>query len=386
MSGIVCPDHNYDMLKSVAVAVFLCAGVMVSYTSAFAADAVAADVEPSKFAASAVAKTGESAGPEAGKKSIKTANPKKPRKKQSEPVFATVNGMPITVREYEALFALVKQQRYYHGEVPEGQVKALRKEVTDELVDRLLFVGEAKRRGIKPDPKVIEQVVAEYDARYGSDPKWVEERERFLPELELQVGRRSMIEQLEVAIREVPRPTPAEVHAYYKKKSELFTEPEKPRLSVILLRVDPSSSRDVWTKAQEEAKGIYDRIKNGADFAEEARLHSAHESAANGGDMGYLHGGMLSEGLDDKLKKLKIGEVSEPIRLLEGISLYRIEDRIPAKEQEFSIVEKRAEELLIRDRTEQARVDIMRRLRTSAKIKYFDTSASGGAGKFPNNK
>ena len=366
-------------------------GIMVNCASAFAANDLVADAKTSTtISATTQAETSPAAGNTQtsgiAKKSQKKAKPKKSGKTQSEPIFAKVNGKPIPVREYDALYALVIQQRFYHGTIPEGQAEVVRKEVTDELVDRELLVGEAERRGIVPDPAKFEQVLADYDARYINDPAWQEERKRFLPELKEQVGRHSMVEQLEKAMRNVPQPKAEEVRAYYEQKPELFTEPENPRLSIILLKVDPSSPQEEWKKAQEEAQGIYVRTKGGADFAKEARLHSAHDSAANGGDMGYLHGGMLSEGLQEKIDKLQVGEISEPIRLLEGISLYRLEDRIPAKLQQFSAVEERAQGLLERDRMDQARVETIRRLRATAKIKFSSPSASGDAGKLPKKK
>lgn len=361
-------------------AVTLCLGIAVGNTSAFAGDVAASAVAKTEQAA--VVGADQPAG--ATKKRIKPAKSKKSRKAKSEPIFATVNGKPIAMREYNASYDAELKRRFYHGQVPEGQAEVVSKEVGDELINRELLVKEAERRRFVPDPAKFERVLADYDARYGAEPDWPQRREQFLPQLKVQVARHSMVEQLEGVILNVPPPALEDVRAYFEGKPELFTEPDKPRLSVILLKVDPSSPQEAWDKAREEAQGIYDRIKDGADFANEAHLHSKHASAANGGDMGYLHGGMLSEGLERRLEKLEVGELSEPIKMLEGFALYRVEERVPGKLQEFSAVENRARELLERDLKTRAWVDTLSRLRAAAKIKYFAAAAS--TGKLPQKK
>lgn len=367
--------------------VTLCLGIVIGNTSAFAGDAAAS--APAKTENTAVAEADQPAGTTKTRvkpaKAAKPAKSKKSGKVKSEPIFATVNGTPITMRVYDALYAAEITKRFYHGLVPEGQAEVVSKEVGDELINQELLVKEAKRRGIVPDPAKFERVLADYDARYGAEPDWPQRREQFLPQLKVQVARHSMVEQLEGVILDVPTPAPEAVRTYYEGKPELFTEPDKPHLSIIQLTVDPSSPQEAWDKAREKAQEIYDRIKNGADFAKEARLHSTHASAANGGDMGYLHGGMLSEGLERRLEKLEVGEVSEPMKMLEGISLIRIEDRVPGKLQEFSAVESRARELLERDQKTRAWVDTLSRLRAAAKIKYF-SGAAASTGKLPQKK
>ena len=300
---------------------------------------------------------------------------------KGERLFATVNGKPVTVKEYNEIYAATLRQQFYHGTIPDGQAEAVREEVTGSLIDRELLVYEAERRGIRPDTAKIEQVLASYDARYGTESDWQKQREQMLPELKAQVARHSMVEQLEKAVRDMPQPTTNEARVFYEQRPELFTEPEKLHLSVILLKVDPSSPIEIWNKAREEMQGIYTRIKGGADFAKEARLYSSHESAANGGDMGYLHGGMLVGGLQGKVDKLQVGEVSESIRMMEGYALYRIDGRIPAKLQDFSAVEKRVQELLKRDWADQAHIDMVMRLRASAEIKYFAPDIVSGKAK-----
>lgn len=306
------------------------------------------------------------------------AHPSEAAPGPAEQVYAIVNGKSITVDEYRKLLAATMRQRFYHGNAPESQAEAVRKEVSDLLIERALLVEEADRRGIKPDTAMVEQAVADADARYANVPRWQQQREQLLPELKKQVAQQSQIDQIEKAVRDIPPPADDEVHAYYKQKPELFTEPENLRLSVILLKVDPSSPKELWDKALEDAQAIYSRIKGGADFAEEARLHSTDHTASNGGDLGYVHRGMLPEALEGKIDKFEVGVVSEPITVLEGVSLFRVEERIAPKLREFPEVASRAQELLRREQQDQAWRETINRLRETANIQILMSITGDG--------
>ncbi len=293
----------------------------------------------------------------------------------AEPIYAVVNGSPITVREYQEQLAETMRVRYYHGTIPEGMAEGLYKDVADLVIDRALLVDEAKKRGIKPDPGKFEKHLADLDSRYATEPEWQERRAEWVPRIKSNLDRQSMVEQLEKAVRDVPHPTADEVRNFYDKNPDLFTEPERLRLSIILLKVDPGAAKKDWDQAREEAQKILDRIKNGADFAEQARLYSQHDSAAKGGDMGYLHGGMLPRGMEDKIGMYQEGIVNEPVTTLEGIVLSRIENRVPAKLREFKSVEQRARDLLIRKRADDAWQGTLSQLRAAAKIRIVTPQA-----------
>lgn len=286
-------------------------------------------------------------------------------------VVAIVNGKSISAQEYETLFAATIRERFYHGKIPEGETEKVRKEALDQLIERVLMEQEAEKRGLKPDQAKLEAAVASYEARYGGSAMWQQQRERLLPDLRAQLSRMDVVEQMEYSLRKVSERTAEEVRAYYDQHPENFTEPEKLHLSTILLRVDPSAPKIIWDKAREEAQGIYKRIKAGADFAELAKLHSNDDSSIRGGDLGYLHRGMLPEALQAQVDSFKQGVVAEPITLLEGIALFRLDGRVPPKLRDFKDVEQRAGELCQRDRETRARGVAIARLRKDAKIEIL---------------
>lgn len=268
-------------------------------------------------------------------------------------VFARVAGTVITQEEYDAAFNAAARGKFYHGKPPENEVAALQREVGEQLVARVLLVREAKQRGLRPDAGEIQKTLQAYEQRYANSEQWKKSKAQMLPRLTARLEEESLLDQLEKIVRAVPAPALNEVKAYYAAHQDKFTEPEQLRVSVILLKVDPSSPSAAWVKANEEAAGLVKKLQAGADFAATARLHSADASAQQGGDMGYLHKGMLPDGTEAVLKAMKVGDISNPVQLLEGIAVFRLADRKAAKLNGFERVQARAQGLLQREKSDQ---------------------------------
>ena len=295
-----------------------------------------------------------------------------PRKDVHDRIFAVINGRSIPTSEYEAAFTTLVRQRFYHGQIPEADLVAVREEIKSKLVQRVVLLEEAARRKIVPDDKNIDETLAGYEKRYTNSPQWQQNRELVLPELRKQLAEQSLIAQLDQQVRDLPKPSDADVRAYYDKSPELFTEPEKLHLSVILLAVDPSAPATAWQATREEARAIYGRLQNGANFEEAARLHSS-AYAEKSGDLGYLHRGMLPESIQQKIDSFEIGKINEPMDTLEGVAIFRLVDRRPANKRDFSDVAQRARELLVRERQDAAWKALIDRLVAKADVKFMHT-------------
>ena len=285
--------------------------------------------------------------------------------------FASVNGATISVAEFESALAGAVRQKFYHREVPEAKMDEFRREVAQSLIDRILLQAEARRRGMVPDAEKVRAEIAQYDSRYAQSERWKQNRASLLPGLERMLGEREVLERLQATVREPApgMPTDEALLAYYESHAALFTEPEQARLAVILLKVDPSAPSAAWAAAIEEAQAIRARVLAGADFGEAARMHSSDASAQAGGDLGYLHQGMMPEPLFDKLGTMKPGDVSEPVRLLEGVALFRLVDRRAPRLRGFADVKERAAQLWRRDEGERRWSEFMAGLRASASIR-----------------
>ena len=264
--------------------------------------------------------------------------------------IAIVGGERISITYYISAVRKGVREKFYHGKTPEAEIKKYRKEVAEQLVSRLLSIQEAKRRGIKPDSAAVKKGLEAFDQKFKDDPKWPEARERVLKQLKEKLQGDSLAELLEKQARSVSAPNKSELRHYYETHMDLFTTPARERVSLILLKVDPSSGSKVWEQASKEANNILKKINKGADFADMARIHSGDVSAQNGGDMGYAHSGMLGDIAQKVLDLMEPGEVSSPVILLEGVSLFRLESRVKSVLNPLQSVKERASILYQLDR------------------------------------
>lgn len=289
----------------------------------------------------------------------------------STPIFANVNGKQISVEEFANAYSTYLRETFYHRKPPQDGLEAALKTVADQLIENVLLREEVARRKIEPDAEAVEKQIVAYENRYATSPMWQQNRATLLPGLRERIADKSRLEMLEKAVRALPVPTEEEVKQFYASRPELFTEPEKLRLHTILLHIEPSSPGSAWESAREEAAGIAKRLRRGADFAEAARMHSRDVSAPNGGDMGYLHRGMIPEALQGRIDDMKPGDISDPIDVLEGVAIFRFDERVAAKLRAFPDVAARAGALLLRERQDKAWQAYRDHLRAAAKVEII---------------
>lgn len=273
---------------------------------------------------------------------------------KAAPVFATVGNVTITWAEFRAAYSSQARNRFFHGKPDDDALAAFQREVGNKLVNDILLTQEAKRRKLKPDPAAVDQELQKYDRHYANDPNWPKARKRVLPIITKKLQDENIRYQLETLVRNVPPPTTKQLQEYFAAHPDKFTSPPQPKISVILIRVDPSSTDEEWRKATEEADGLVKRLRAGEDFATLARDYSGDVTAEDGGDMGYLHTGMLPGLPEQTVSKLQPGETSDPIRLLEGVAIFRLTDRIQPPPLNFEASQHRAKDLWLTEQSDIA--------------------------------
>ncbi len=105
-----------------------------------------------------------------------------------------------------------------------------------------------------------------------------------------------------------------DVDTYLQRITENADKPER-RLAEIFLAVDNPEEDGAVAR---QARALYEQLKQGANFPEMARQFSHAATAATGGDIGWVREGLLDPEIDRVLKKLNVGQVSAPIRTVQG--------------------------------------------------------------------
>ena len=127
----------------------------------------------------------------------------------------------------------------------------------------------------------------------------------------------------------------------------------------ILVRINEVVSE---AEARRKLEAVRERIANGGDFAEQARLYSQDGSAAKGGELGWLNPGDTVPEFERAMDGLKINEVSQVVQSPFGMHLIQVLER---RERDVSAERQRAvaRQALRERKLDDAYQDWLRQLR-----------------------
>jgi peptidyl-prolyl cis-trans isomerase SurA len=139
---------------------------------------------------------------------------------------------------------------------------------------------------------------------------------------------------------------------------------QQTRARHILIRVNEVMSE---SEARRKLENVRERIVNGVDFAEQARLYSQDGSAAKGGELGWLNPGDTVPEFERAMNALKPGELSPVVQSPFGMHLIEVLER---RERDVSAERQRAvARQAIRDRKlDEAYQDWLRQMRDRAYV------------------
>ena len=134
----------------------------------------------------------------------------------------------------------------------------------------------------------------------------------------------------------------------------------------ILVRTSESVSQDEATR---KLLALRERIVNGSNFAELARLNSDDASAGRGGDLGWIYPGDTVPDFERAMKELKPLEVSKPVKTQFGWHLIQVLER---RTTDASSDRKRLEarKALRERKSDEAFQEWLRQLRDRAWVEY----------------
>lgn len=122
-------------------------------------------------------------------------------------------------------------------------------------------------------------------------------------------------------------------------------------------------------EARRKIEVLRERIVNGGDFAELAKLHSNDLSSTKGGDLGWLNQGDTVPEFEKAMDALKFNELSQPVKSPFGYHLIQVLER---RTDEGSPERKRmaARQALRERKADEAYDDWLRQLRDKAYVEY----------------
>lgn len=122
---------------------------------------------------------------------------------------------------------------------------------------------------------------------------------------------------------------------YYQEQKAQFTNPERRKISHILIAFGKDVSEE---QALQKATAAKQALSNKDFAALAAELSDDKLSAKNGGDLGLFNVGVMEKAFEDAASKLKLGEVSEPVKSAFGYHLIKVTELVPGEVKTFESV------------------------------------------------
>lgn len=160
-----------------------------------------------------------------------------------------------------------------------------------------------------------------------------------------------------------------EVKSYYEANKAKFTKPETIALSEIFLGF---AGRDE-AAVREKAKQLVAQLRSGADFAKLAVENSDRPGVnENKGKAGTVNIKELDERFAKALQNVQLGGVSDPIEVVEGIEILRVDARTKASGESL-FDESEVRKAMTYEKIPAERKKYISTLRREAYIKINDT-------------
>ena len=154
---------------------------------------------------------------------------------------------------------------------------------------------------------------------------------------------------------------------YLQNKDNFKRGEEEVRASHILL------------KSKTKADSVYQELKKGADFTKLAQQISEDSLTANqGGDLGFFSRSEMAPFIAEVAFKLKIGEVSAPIKSDYGYHILKVTDKKEkGTERDFNLIKDQILDYLSNEKRAQKVRELVEQLLAKAKIERFDWAKEG---------
>tara|TARA_B100001248_G_scaffold220746_1_gene176566 strand:- start:4032 stop:5018 length:987 start_codon:yes stop_codon:yes gene_type:complete len=302
---------------------------------------------------------------------------------KSEPV--TVNGIVAAVEEDHLItlaelskemepFARQMRMEINNPEELQGRMNALRKEVLQNLIDRILIVKEFEKSGFRLPQSYLEN---EYDEHITKN--FNGDRSRFIDHLQSQgmtvrQFRKDLRENIIVSImrsrnhRAMSEISPNKIERYYKENQHQFLLDERAMLHQIMLTQQNGEEDSTF---EQRVQKVMQALDAGHDFIELSEMLNKEEAKGASISSGWINRSDLRPELSKPAFTQELNTHSKPIAMGKTVFILYPTQREDAGVEPLIDVRKQIEILLSSKLAQQAHKKWLDRLRKDAYVKYF---------------
>lgn len=286
-----------------------------------------------------------------------------------ESTVAVVNGTAISVDERDKEVGKLLPKEYFHTNVNEEKLKGLQEKALDALIDKTLLYNYALSKKIKVTNSEVDEVMTNLVAAYSSKKDLESDIKKlgFTKESFREAVRKDEIlkklykKEIEANLSD------AELKKYYDENMYKFKEPEKLRVRLIYVKNDPKVA-DGKQKAKKKIEEAHAMLKKGESFAYVAQTYSSDASRVMGGDMGYLHKGMLDPTVEERALSMDVGAISEIIEKDVGFFIVKVEEKTAANQLSFEKVKDGLKKELKEKEEDRRKADLLGKLKKNSVV------------------
>ena len=282
-------------------------------------------------------------------------------------IVAEVNNDIITMSELENMARSIQAQS---GVKPNKRdARKIQREMLEALIDRKLAKVEAKRRGLKVEPKEVNEMLARFKQRSNIPNDEILAKALSNEGLSLKEFKQQMADQLlqERLMALVVRPkisvSDAEVRRLYDQRFK--HSGTKVHLLALRLPFPPGATNEQKAEIKQKTEAILTAVKRGESLREAAGKFSLKPS-----DVGFVAQSDLDPRLAEYLGQLKLKEVA-PVETPEGYQLIQILERRSGEPQPFEAVAPRIRNILMQEEMGKYFSEWVKTLREKAHIRIM---------------
>lgn len=267
-------------------------------------------------------------------------------------IVALVNSEPVTNFDVRQRLLRLEQQASSQGRALPPRDELV-KQVLEQLVVERALIQQATEQGVRVDEAALVQAeqgiaaqnqltVEEFRRRVvaeGLDPNKI--RNELRNQLLLQ-----RLREREVNAR--VNVSEAEIDAFIRERQSASADALELNLGHVLIQLPENAGEDRVRELQAVAQGVAQRLRSGADLAEQAKAFSQGPEAASGGLMGLRPTSRLPELFVQAVSSLPEGGVAGPLRSAAGFHVLKVVERRQAPVPELSVTQSRARHILLR--------------------------------------
>ncbi|MBI5847471.1 MAG: peptidylprolyl isomerase [Nitrospirae bacterium] len=287
-------------------------------------------------------------------------------------IVAQVGDAEITEADLQEAVQRKVQTIYSHGQ-DLTQKPEYRRDALNDLIEVALLFRAAVKRGMKIPDDVVDGVVEQNKKQLGSEKglhEVLKSRGLTMDEFRSRILQYRLANELLRDLFEKSKYSDEELKQYYEGHKENFRRPDAVHLYDILLKVEPSATEQEWLKQEERAEEILKQLQAGEAFSDLAAKNSDDPYRVKGGDLGFIHKGMLmSEEQEAAAFALQPGELSKVIRTLEGFYIMKAGEKTPGELLDFDKVKGDLAQKLQKKRFEEQKLDLLMTMRAEYPVK-----------------